>query len=417
MRPSTRVAAHRARLLALLLIVGMVADIGSIIEAPATASGETGTGTSSCAVSTPPNRMTLVAGTPQTTTLDTAFATGLEVALTNSDGCAVTDAAGVAVTFSAPTSGPSGVFSGSGSNSVTVGSDSSGAAAAPSFTADDIAGSYTVTATSPYGSVAFSLTNTATGVPARIIAMPPASRTARVASRYARPLQVQVLDSSGNPVAGTTVSFTLGTGGASRCGVSALAGASFAGGGTQAAATTDASGVASSPSFIANNASGTFTATAAISSPGSGSGSEKTSAGNTTPASFTLSNLAGNPAKLTPGLGATQSTRVGTRFAIVLAVTVTDAEKNPVRGASVTFAAPARGPSGRFTTRSRGSRHRRSHTSRRRAVTVKTDTCGIALAPPFTATDRRGGYIVKATAPHARAAAFALVNAGPGPAP
>jgi hypothetical protein len=43
-------------------------------------------------------------------------------------------------------------------------------------------------------------------------------------------------------------------------------------------------------------------------------------------------------------------------------------------------------------------------------VKVKTDACGIAIAPAFTANDTQGGYIVKATVKHARPAAFALVN-------
>ena len=50
--------------------------------------------------------MTLVAGTPQTAILGSAFATGLQVALSNSDGCPVTSAAaGIPVTFSAPAGG------------------------------------------------------------------------------------------------------------------------------------------------------------------------------------------------------------------------------------------------------------------------------------------------------------------------
>ena len=49
-------------------------------------------------------------------------------------------------------------------------------------------------------------------------------------------------------------------------------------------------------------------------------------------------------------------------------------------------------------------------------VKVKTNACGIAVAPAFTANDTHGGYIVKATVGHARPAAFALVNEAPGQA-
>jgi len=41
---------------------------------------------------------------------------------------------------------------------------------------------------------------------------------------------------------------------------------------------------------------------------------------------------------------------------------------------------------------------------------VKTNSRGIAVAPAFVANETGGGYVVTATAGHARAAAFALVN-------
>jgi protocatechuate 3,4-dioxygenase beta subunit len=360
--------------------------------------------------------MTLVAGTPQTAILGTAFATGLQVALTNSNGCPVTSAAaGVPVTFSAPSSGASGVFSSSGSNTVTVGSDASGSVAVPAFTANDTQGSYTLTASSQYGSVSFSLTNTAVGIPARIAALPLKSRSARVTAHYPQPLQVEVLDAKGNPVAGTTVTFTLGSRGSSACGTTSSASASFTGGGAQATATTSASGVASSPLLTANSTAGSFTATAAVSGkePSGGSGKENSAASGSdaaTPVSFSLSNLAGKPTKLATGVGSTQSTTAGTPFPIRLALTVTDAEKNPVPGTQVTFSAPTRSASGRFTTHSHGSHHHRARVSHPYTVKVKTDACGIAVAPAFTANDTQGGYIVKATVKHARPAAFALVN-------
>ena len=126
---------------------------------------------------------------------------------------------------------------------------------------------------------------------------------------------------------------------------------------------------------------------------------------------------AGSPARITAGVGAIQSTPAGARFPIRLAVTVTDAEKDPVPGAPVTFTAPARGPSGRFTTRTQKSKHSLPHVSRHRSVTIVTDACGIAVAPPFVANDEQGGYIVTASVENARPAAFALVNAGPGQQP
>ncbi len=422
---------RRVRRVGLGLIVTASLGIfaGAHMGGPAAAAGETGgsptgtgtspTGTSGCPSSNPPNQMTLVAGTPQTAILQTAFASGLQVALSNSDGCPVTSAAaGVPVTFSAPASGASGVFSTSASNTAVVGADASGTVAAPTFTANTEPGSYTVTASSQYGTVSFSLTNTATGIPASIVAIAPQSRSASVMSRYPEPLQVEVLDPGGNPVAGTTVTFTLGSSAASACGTSVTAGASFTGGGTQATTTTDAAGLASSPLFTANSTAGSFTATAAVSGkePAGGSGKENSGASGSdaaTPVSLSLANLAGKPTKLTTGVGSTQSTPAGTPFPIRLAVTVTDAQKNPVPGALITFSAPVAGASGRFTIHARGPHHR-SHVSHPYTVKVKTNACGIAVAPPFSANDTQGGYIVKASVEHARPAAFALVNEGPG---
>jgi hypothetical protein len=284
------------------------------------ADGETGppssSGGVSCPSPNPPNELTLMAGTPQTATLGSAFATNLEVAFTNSDGCPVTTAvAGIPVTFSAPSTGASGIFSASGSNAVTVGSDASGTVSAPVLTANNPAGSYTVTASSAYGSISFSLTN---------------------------------VDAGYQSACGTLASTTQSTGG------------------------------------------------------GQAGPAEK-------------------PTKLTAGVGASQSTPAGTRFPIGLAVTVTDAEKDPVADVLVTFSAPNRGPSGYFTVRSGGaemlvsgapgSHAPRSHTSHPRRLEVRTDGCGVALAPAFTANRRDGGYVVVASVERLTTA-FALVNEG-----
>jgi hypothetical protein len=282
----------------LSLSVGLVLAPGAPAGEPVSEYGEaappSGSGSLACPSLNPPNMLVLIAGTPQSAALSTPFASALQVALANSDGCPVsTPAAGIPVTFSAPATGAGGVFAASGSSTVTVGSDATGDAAAPSFTADDTAGSYTVIASSSYGSVLFWLTNAAT-------------------------------EGSGTCDSGPA-------------------------------------------------------------------------------------DLSGRPAKITAGVGVTQSAPVGGRFAIRLAVTVTDAQKNPVAGALLTFSAPTRGPSGRFATRSRGSRPR--------TVKVSTDECGIAVAPVFLAGHERGGYIVKARVDQVRPAAFALVNTGPGQQP
>jgi hypothetical protein len=416
-------ARHGGRAALSALILAAVA-LATLLAGALPAAGETGTASgptgAACPTSDPPTTLTLIAGTPQTATLGSAFASVLQVALENGDGCPVTGAvAGTPVTFSAPSAGAGGVFSASGSRTVTVGADASGAVAAPTLTANWIAGSYTVTASSRYGSVSFSLTNSAAGMPARIVAISRTSQSARVTSRYPQPLRVKVLDADGNPVAGATVTFTLASStGAGTCAAAPGASASFIGAGAEASATTDASGVATSPLFSANSVAGPYTASATVAqaaSSGPSGGAGSAGSDGATPASFALANLAGEPAKLTVGVGASQSAASGARFAIGLAVTVTDAEKNPVAGASVTFSAPARGASARFTTRSHGAGQVRSHTSQRRTIVVKTDACGIAQAAPVTANHEQGGYVVRASVGRTREAAFALVNEAPKP--
>ena len=189
--------------------------------------------------------------------------------------------------------------------------------------------------------------------------------------------------------------------------------------------------MASAPTFTANYLEGAYSITAssaygsvAFSLTNVGGSTAKacgaaTSAGAPTGAEPT--GLAGKPTKLTTGVGVSQATRVGSRFPIHLAVTVTDAEKNPVPGVLVTFTAPTRGPSGFFTVRSGGAYPTVSprppagtsgvHMSHSRRIEVKTDACGIALAPTFTANRRAGGYVVVANVEHVKAA-FALVNEG-----
>ena len=313
------------------------------------------------------------------------------MALVNTNGCPLTTAvAGVPVTFSAPATGASGTFASSGSSSVTVGSDASGTASGAMFSANGITGSYTIVASSAYGSVSFAMTNTAAGMPATLRVVGQASQAAPVSTRYKHPLEVRVLDGSGTALAGVSVTFALGAGGggsgASGAG-NAGAGASFTSGVSEVAVTTNSSGIAVSPHFAAGTTAGRFTATATLT-------------GGTKVASFALRNRAGAPRRVTAGAAASESARAGTHFPIRFGVAVTDAYGNPVSGVVVTFSAPVRGASGTFV---------RSRSGRARVVRVRTNAFGIAVAPVFTANRAQGGYIVKASTGHV-VTAFALVN-------
>src|SRR5262249_2426859 len=151
-----------ARLSASLLsLAGLAAGFGVMLVA-----GPGSAAPLDCPDSNPPNMLTVAAGSPQTAQLEKPFQTNLQVALANSNGCPLTGRrGGVPVDFSAPATGASGPFAGSGSNRVAAGTDATGIATAPTFTANDVAGGYSVHADSDYGSVKLYLTNTTSGVP------------------------------------------------------------------------------------------------------------------------------------------------------------------------------------------------------------------------------------------------------------
>ena len=105
----------------------------------------------------PAASIVFVAGASQSATVNTAFSTSLQVTVRDFLGNPVPN---VVVTFSAPKSGASGTFPGS-ALTVTATTNGAGVATAPTFTANGITGTFTVTAavagvTAP---AIFSLTN------------------------------------------------------------------------------------------------------------------------------------------------------------------------------------------------------------------------------------------------------------------
>ncbi|HEY9502810.1 MAG TPA: Calx-beta domain-containing protein, partial [Pyrinomonadaceae bacterium] len=152
--------------------------------------------------------ITATAGTPQSATVGSAFATNLAATVTESGN----PVSGLSVTFTAPASGASGTFA-NATNTVTVATDGSGIATASLFTANNTAGSYNVTATAPSvpGSATFSLTNT-TGNVTHFLVTAPASATAGSSFNFT----VMAQDQFNNTVTGYagTVHFTSSDGAA-----------------------------------------------------------------------------------------------------------------------------------------------------------------------------------------------------------
>jgi protocatechuate 3,4-dioxygenase beta subunit len=318
-------------------------------------------------------------GDGQQATVNTAYQQPLQAGVTDASGAPVQ---GAAVTFSVVpgTTGAGASFLGGQGAAVT---GSNGVATSPLLLANGSPGRFTVVA-SVGGLTAvalYSLDNHAATTTIAVLAT--ADPAARVGSRYRVPLRARVLDASGAPVEGAGVTFSIDA-------AAGGAGATFPDGAGQATELTDANGVATSPSLLANSTAGAFTATADVT-------------GTADPAVFTLRNRAAAPAAIAAGVASGESTVVGRPFAVPLVVTVTDRYGNPVAGATVVFHAPARGPSGWFAVGSKG----------RHAATVarKTSSRGIAVAPRFTANDRAGGYVVTVTARGGSGrGTFALVN-------
>ena len=209
-------------------------------------------------------KIATVSGSGQSVQVNADFTNQLVVLVTDSGGGPPSPA--VAVTFTAPSSGPSGNFS--GSLTTTVMTDPSGQAASPTFTAGATAGTYTITATAPgfAGPANFSLTNTP-GPPFAITVVSGGGQSAPINANFMNPLVVLVNDSGGNVVPNAMVTFTVPNSGAS---------GTFAGGVNTA--TTGMNGQATSAVITANGTAGSYGVTAA--------------SGAATGATFSLTNTA-----------------------------------------------------------------------------------------------------------------------------
>jgi len=190
-------------------------------------------------------------------------------------------------------------------------------------------------------------------------------QSAAINAAFAAPIKALVVDSAGNPLAGTTVVFSVPASGASA---------------TLSAATaiTNASGIAS-VTVTANATAGAYLVTAGI-------------MGTAASTTFSLSNY-GTPVSVTVVSGSGQSATVGTTFAAALVVVVRDAVSQIVPGATVTFAAPTTGARATLS-----------------STNVVTDATGQSTITAI-AGQIAGSYAVTASVSGvATAASFALTN-------
>ncbi len=223
------------------------------------------------------------AGSSQSAAIGQPFATALQATVTSNGS----PASGVSVTFTAPTTGASGTFATSPAGATdTEATNASGVATSQIFTANTTAGSYAVSASTSGASspATFSLTNTASS-PATITATSGSGQSAVVGVAFGSPLVATVTDGSGNPVSGVSVTFTAPSTGAS----GTFATNPVAATDTE---TTNSSGAATSQVFTANTTTGAYTVTAST-------------AGVSSPASFSLTNTTPPPIAVTIGPSAT----------------------------------------------------------------------------------------------------------------
>jgi hypothetical protein len=180
--------------------------------------------------------------------------------------------------------------------------------------------------------------------------------------------------SNGAPVVGATVTFSAPGSGA---------GGTFPGGNSTGTGTTNASGIATSPTFTANGTAGTYNVIASTAS-------------TQATALFSLSNTY-QPEAISVAGGTPQSTSASTQFASVLSVTVKNGTQAVGSGLPVTFTAP----DGMFTDTDLPT------------STVLTNSSGVATSAPYVASAVVGGqYSVVASTidGDAATATFTLSN-------
>jgi hypothetical protein len=319
----------------------------------------------------------IVSGSNQTAQTNQAFANTLTVLVTDPNGAPLKS---TLVRFEAPTvpsPTASAIFFGQGA--VTgVTTDAAGLATV-SVSANDVAGDYTVMAStidSP-APVLFNLRNTAFGVAipttGTIQIVSGNNQKASANSTYGANIKIQVLDTKGVAIANVPITFTAPDTGAS---------VTFSNGGTTITANTDVGGFVSLP-VTANTIVGSFLV------PATGP--------NVGTVSFNLTNTPAAASKVTVVSGDGQATLTNTAFANPLKALVTDIFGNPVQsGVSVTFTGPAFGAGVDF--------------SGKTATVVLTNSSGFALASP-TANATGGQYFVDASVAGGSAiASFALSN-------
>ncbi len=293
--------------------------------------------------------ISITGGNNQAVTVGTAFSP-LQILLKDSYGNPVPS---TMVTFTAPGTGASGTFSNS-THTIALASAGNGTISA-SVTANTTAGgpySVTLSATGVASPPSFSLTNNP-GTASSISITGGNNQSIAVGTAFSS-LQILLKDTYNNPVPGASVTFSAPATGAS---------GTFSNSTNTIALTTGANGTISVPFTADTAAGGPYSVTLST-------------AGVTSPPSFSLTNNAGTASSISITGGNNQAVAGGSAFS-PLQILLKDTYNNPVPGATVTFTAPATGVSGTFSNSTN-------------TIALTTSANG-TISVPFTANTTAGG--------------------------
>jgi hypothetical protein len=327
-----------------------------------------------------PMSVSVVSGTQQSTTISTAFSSPLVAVVKDANGDRMSN---ITVTFAVQPGG-----TGAGATFVagisTASTDARGQASV-SVDANGTAGVFNVTASVADVSTpaSFTLSNTLTA------AWAPGTTTgsgqnAAIATTFATPFSVTVVDSSMHPVAGAFVTFVAPATGPS---------GTFRNAATSDAEMTDSTGKASSATFTANLMAGGYTVFAYV--------------GSRYITDYFVNNTPGAPTSAMALSGSEQIAAISSDFQQALIATIQDKGGNRVSsGAQVTFTVFA-SPSGAGAT-----------LAGQISWTAMTNSAGVVTAYPVLANSIPGSYVVAAVAGpiggnlNAAVASFFLTNLG-----
>lgn len=310
-----------------------------------------------------PAQLTLEEGDAQSVAVTETFPKKIRVAVRDASGNLVP--AGV-VGFVAPAPGAGVATASLSASAVATGVDG---IAEVTAVANTVAGAYDVTVNAA-GTTPLTVKLTNQPGAAASVAPTPGStpQAATVRAAFERPLSAIVSDAYGNAVPGVAVAFAA---------PAAAPNASL----SAATSTTDATGKAEVTATAAAEVGG-YSVIASV-------------AGVTDTAAFVLSNVSGEPAKVEVVSGTPQSATVASAFAQPLTVKVSDADGNPVPGATVSFTAyPAAGGA----------------TATLSAAAVSTSATGEAQVAATAGTVAGAHTVTAQTAGGAHSVAFTLTN-------